>query len=60
MAAVKDNSSSFLQYVAEVGLGIHDEIKVIARQEFDSNMVIEVNGVQSTISQKFAENIFVV
>lgn len=59
MVAVRDNSSSFLQYVVKVGLGINNEIKVISKQEFDSSMVIEVNGIQSNVSQKFAENIFV-
>ena len=60
MVAVKDNSSSFLQYVANVGLGINNEITVLSKQEYDAIIVIEVNGVQSSVSQKFAENILVV
>ena len=60
MVAVKDNSSPFLQYVVKVGLGINNEIKVLSIQDYDSMMVIEINGQQSTVSQKFAENIFVV
>ncbi len=60
MVAVKDNSSSFLQYVVKVGLGINNEIKVLSKQEYDALLVIEVNGVKSSVSQKFAENIFVV
>jgi len=60
MVAVKDNTSSFLQYVVKVGLGINNEIKVISKQEYDNLTVIEVNGVKSSVSQKFAENIFVV
>ena len=60
MVAVKDNSSSFLQYVVKVGLGINNEIKVLSRQEYDSITVIEVNGRRSSVSHKFAENIFVV
>jgi DtxR family Mn-dependent transcriptional regulator len=60
MVAVKDNSSSFLQYVVKVGLGINNEIVVLSKQEYDAIMVIEVNGVKSSVSQKFAENIFVV
>jgi DtxR family Mn-dependent transcriptional regulator len=59
MVAVKDNSSSFLQYVVKVGLAINVEIKVVEIQEFDLMMVIEVNGHRSSITQKFAENIFV-
>jgi DtxR family Mn-dependent transcriptional regulator len=60
MVAVKDNSSSFLQYVVKVGLGINNEVVVVSKQEYDAIMVIEVNGVRSSVSQKFAENIYVV
>lgn len=60
MVAVKDNSSSFLKYVVKVGLGINNSIKVLSKQEYDDISVIEVNGVKSSVSQKFAENIFVV
>lgn len=60
MVAVKDNSSQFLQYVVKVGLGINNVIKVLSKQEYDALMVIEVNCQQSSVSQKFAENIFVI
>lgn len=60
MVAVKDNSSTFLQYVVKVGLGINNKIKVLSIQDYDLMMVIETNGQQSSVSQKFAENIFVV
>lgn len=60
MVGVKDNSSSFLQYVVKVGLGINNEIKVLSKQEYDALLVIQVNGIESSVSQKFAENIFVV
>ncbi len=60
MVGVRDNSSSFLQYVVKVGLGINNTIAVVSKQEYDAITVIEVNGSKSTVSQKFAENIFVV
>lgn len=60
MVAVKDNSSSFLQYVLSLGLGINNQIKVISREDFDHQTVIEINGEQKTVSLKFTENIFVV
>jgi len=59
MVAVKDNSAPFLQYVAKVGLGINDQIHVLSKQDYDALMLIEVNGVKSSVSEKFAENIFV-
>jgi DtxR family Mn-dependent transcriptional regulator len=60
MVAVKDNSTPFLQYVVKVGLGISSKIKVISRQAYDSILIIEVKGKKHTVSQKFAQNIFVV
>ncbi len=60
MVAVNDNSSSFLQYVAKVGLAINNKLKVVEKQSYDALTVIEVNGLRSSVSQKFAENIFVV
>ncbi|MGN6618482.1 MAG: metal-dependent transcriptional regulator [Ilyomonas sp.] len=60
LVAVKDNSASFLQYVVQVGLGIRSKIKVVNRQKFDGTMEIEVDGKNSVVSERFAENIFVV
>ncbi|MGN6531818.1 MAG: metal-dependent transcriptional regulator [Ginsengibacter sp.] len=60
LIAVKDNTASFLQYVVKVGLGLSSKIKVNNRQQFDGTMEIEVNGKKSVVSQKFAENIFIV
>ena len=60
MVAVKDNSAPFLQYVVKVGLGINSKIKVLSKQGYDALMEIEVNGKKSSVSQKFAENIFIV
>jgi DtxR family Mn-dependent transcriptional regulator len=60
MVAVKDNSSSFLQYVVKVGLGINNEIIVLSKQDYDGITEIEVNGIRSSVSQKFTENIFVI
>ena len=59
MLAVKDNTTAFLTYVVKVGLGLNNEIKVISKQAYDDLLLIEVNGVQSSVSQKFAENIYV-
>ncbi|MFT3946599.1 MAG: metal-dependent transcriptional regulator [Agriterribacter sp.] len=60
LVAVKDNSASFLQYVVQVGLGLSSRIKIVSRQKFDGTMEIEVNGKKSIVSQRFAENIYVV
>ena len=60
LIAVKNNSASFLQYVMKVGLGLSSKIKVLNRQDFDGTIEIDVNGKKSIISQKFADNLFVV
>jgi DtxR family Mn-dependent transcriptional regulator len=60
MIAIKESSNSFLQYVMNVGLVLNNKINVIRKQEFDLLIDIEVNGNISTVSQKFAENIFVI
>jgi DtxR family Mn-dependent transcriptional regulator len=60
MVGVKDNSSSFLQYVGKLGLGINVDILVVSIQEYDAMMLIEVGDQTLTISSKFSENIFVV
>lgn len=60
LVTVKDNSSSFLQYAEKVGLALRSKIKIIERYEFDGSMEIEVDGKTSTVSQKFAENLFVI
>ncbi len=59
IVAVRDNSATFLQYAMKVGLGLSSEIKVIAKQDFDGSLEIEVRRKRSVVSQKFAENVFV-
>lgn len=60
MVAVKDNSSSFLQYVVKLGLGLHNKITVLNKHDFDGSLEIEVHGTKSVVSHKFALNILVV
>ncbi|MBS4043095.1 MAG: metal-dependent transcriptional regulator [Chitinophagaceae bacterium] len=60
MVAVKDNSKNFLQYVEKLQLNINSKIKVIAIEEYDGLISIEVNKKKFAVSKQFAENIFVV
>ena len=60
MVAVKDNSGTFLRYVADLGLGLEDEIKILSRHEFDGLTTIEIKDKTIAVSQKFTDNIFVV
>jgi DtxR family Mn-dependent transcriptional regulator len=59
VAAVKDNSSAFLKYVDKIGLQIDSKIKVLAKEDYDDLLQIEVNKMKFAVSQKFAENILV-
>lgn len=59
MVAVRDNSAVFLKYVVSIGLGLDNEIEIISSNEFDSSRNILVNGKEVTVSQKFAENIYI-
>jgi DtxR family Mn-dependent transcriptional regulator len=46
--------------VAKVGLKMNLKLKVIARENFDGSIEIMVEEKHATVSQKFAENIYVV
>lgn len=58
--AVKDNSQAFLQYVDKLGLKINDTIQLIDKEEFDESLTIRVSEKSLIVSNKFAENLFVV
>jgi DtxR family Mn-dependent transcriptional regulator len=60
MVAVKDNSAVFLNYVIEIGLGINNRMKIISKQEFDDSIEIEVDKKRVRVSNKFAQNIYIV
>lgn len=59
LIAVKDANSDFLQYVLKVGLELGSKIKILNRQEFDGSLEIEIKNNKLTVSQKFADNVFV-
>lgn len=60
LIAVKDNSSSFLNYLLQLEMGLNDKFKLISKQEFDGSFIILFKKNKLSISQKFAENIFVI
>lgn len=60
MVAVKDNSTNFLKYVVNLGLGVNNKITVISRQPYDLITEISVNGNIVSVSNKFSENIYVI
>jgi len=60
VAAVRDTSSSFLQYLQKLNIGIGTNIQLLEKIPFDNSLVISISGRESTtVSQKFGENILV-
>lgn len=60
VVAVKDTSTSFLQYLKKLEIGIGTKITLVEKIAFDNSMVISVskNG-STTVSKIFAENLLV-
>ncbi|MEO7444289.1 MAG: metal-dependent transcriptional regulator [Ferruginibacter sp.] len=60
VAAVKDTSTIFLQYLLKLSVSIGTKIKVIDKIAFDGSMKIQLRkGVETIVSQKFAESLLV-
>jgi DtxR family Mn-dependent transcriptional regulator len=60
VAAVRDTSSSFLQYLQKLDIGIGTRIQLIEKIPFDNSLVISISGKENTtVSQKFGENILI-
>ena len=60
VAAVRDTSSPFLQYLQKLDIGIGTRIQLIEKIPFDNSLVISISGKENTtVSQKFGENILI-
>jgi DtxR family transcriptional regulator, Mn-dependent transcriptional regulator len=60
VAAVRDTSSAFLQYLLKLNIGIGTRIALLEKISYDNSLVISIDGKESTtVSQKFGENILV-
>lgn len=60
VAAVKDTSTIFLQYLQQLNVNIGTKIRVIDKIGFDGSMIIQIGkGEKTTVSDKFADNLFV-
>lgn len=60
LVGVKDNTSSFLQYVNKLGLTIGGTIHLMGKETYDDLLHIKIKEHDFTISQKFAQNLFVI
>lgn len=60
VVSVKDASVAFLQMVSNVGISLNSTIQVLQVSEFDGSIELDVDGNKKHVSQKFAENVFVI
>ena len=60
VVGVKDTSSSFLQYLKKLDIGIGTKITLLEKIPFDSSIIISIkNGPNTTVSKIFADNLLV-
>ena len=60
VAAVKDSSTVFLQYLKQLSVSIGTKIKVLDKIPYDGSMSILIGkDIKATVSQKFAESLLV-
>lgn len=60
VCSVTDSSSSFLQYLDKIGIGIGSVVEVQAKEEFDGSLEVVVDGKKRTsLSKEASENILV-
>ncbi|WP_299382845.1 metal-dependent transcriptional regulator [uncultured Lacinutrix sp.] len=55
---VKDTSSTFLKYLDANEIALGTELKVLHKEPFDQSIKIKLNGLDTTVSQNVAKNIF--
>ncbi len=60
VVGVKDTSSSFLQYLKKLDIGIGTKITLVEKIAFDGSVIISIkNGAKTTVSKIFADNLLV-
>ncbi|MBD1395289.1 metal-dependent transcriptional regulator [Mucilaginibacter glaciei] len=60
VAAVKDTTSSFLQYLQKLDISIGTKIQLIEKIPFDGSLVISIDGGEhKTVSSKFGESVLI-
>ena len=59
VAAVKNTSPAFLQYLGHLGIGVGTILTITTKVEFDSSLQIQFDNRAQMISSKFAENLWV-
>ncbi len=58
VARVSDKNSELIKYFSKIGLILNKKIKIVELLTFDNSVVIELDGAETTISEKTARSIF--
>ncbi len=59
VVAIKDTTPEFLKYLKQLSIDLGTQIDIIDHVSFDNSLLITINGVKNTVSEKFAKSIFV-
>lgn len=57
LVGVKDSSAAFLQYLDKQQLTLGSRIVVLEKEAFDESMLLDVNGIRKSVSQKIARQL---
>lgn len=57
---VNDLSNDLMNYFTKLGIKLQIKISVLDRFPFDNSVIIQIDGTRNSISEKVAENIFVI
>jgi DtxR family transcriptional regulator, Mn-dependent transcriptional regulator len=60
ITGVQDHSTTFLQYLGQVGIALGTEIELLERIAYDQSVRVRIGGLsESVLSEKVAQNLFV-
>lgn len=59
VTGVDDHSSTFLQYLDELGLGLGAELEILERTAYDLSTKIRIRTREAILSEKVCQNLFV-
>ena len=59
ISRVNDKRKDLIVYLSKINMTLNKEIKVVDRLKFDGSVIIEIEGVSHTLSEKLIQNIFI-
>jgi DtxR family Mn-dependent transcriptional regulator len=59
ISRVNDKRKDLISYLSKINLTLNKRVKVLDRLEFDGSLIIEIDNVSHTLSEKVIDNIFI-